>query len=180
MDLIEKFMPLLKQSRITPVKASKLASRAESIHRSRFKFHEVLFSNRFTDSSISDFIVKGPSGLLLGALSNLIDNAIYWSRERRIREANVKPAIMLTADTTHFDGPALVIADNGRGFQMEPDEMILPFRTLKPSGMGIGLYYVSLVMETIGGKLLFPNAKDIELPEVYDGACVALVFPKNN
>lgn len=35
-------------------------------------------------------------------------------------------------------------------------------------------------METIGGKLLFPNAKDIELPEVYDGACVALVFPKNN
>lgn len=87
---------------------------------------------------------------------------------------------MLTADTTHFDGPALVIADNGRGFQMEPDEMILPFRTLKPSGMGIGLYYVSLVMETIGGKLLFPNAKDIELPEVYDGACVALVFPKNN
>lgn len=180
MDLIEKFMPLLKQSRITPVKASKLASRAESIHGSRFKFHEVLFSNRFTDSSISDFIVKGPSGLLLGALSNLIDNAIYWSRERRIREANVKPAIMLTADTTHFDGPALVIADNGRGFQMEPDEMILPFRTLKPSGMGIGLYYVSLVMETIGGKLLFPNAKDIELPEVYDGACVALVFPKNN
>ena len=180
MDLIEKFMPLLKQSRITPVKASKLASRAEAIHRSRFKFHEVLFSNRFTDSSISDFIVKGPSGLLLGALSNLIDNAIYWSRERRIREANVKPAIMLTADTTHFDGPALVIADNGRGFQMEPDEMILPFRTLKPSGMGIGLYYVSLVMETIGGKLLFPNAKDLELPEVYDGACVALVFPKNN
>ena len=180
MDLIEKFMPILKQNRITPVKASKLASRAEAIHRSRFKFHEVLFSNRFTDSSISDFIVKGPSGLLLGALSNLIDNAIYWSRERRIREANVKPAIMLTADTTHFDGPALVIADNGRGFQMEPDEMILPFRTLKPSGMGIGLYYVSLVMETIGGKLLFPNAKDLELPEVYDGACVALVFPKNN
>lgn len=180
MDLIEKFMPILKQNRITPVKASKLASRAESIHWSRFKFHDVLFSNRFTDSNVSDFIVKGPSGLLLGALSNLIDNAIYWSRERRIREANVKPAIMLTADTTHFDGPALVIADNGRGFQMEPDEMILPFRTLKPSGMGIGLYYVSLVMETIGGKLLFPNAKDIELPEVYDGACVALVFPKNN
>lgn len=180
MDLIEKFMPLLKQSRITPVKASKYASRVESIHKSRFKFHEVIFSNRLTDENISDFIVKGPSGLILGALSNLIDNAIFWSRERRIREVNLKPAVMLTADTTHFDGPALVIADNGRGVQMEPDEMILPFRTLKPSGMGIGLYYVSLVMETIGGKLLFPNAKDIELPDVYDGACVALVFPKNN
>lgn len=180
MNLIEKFMPLLKQSRITPVKASKLAGRAESIHKSRFKYHEVLFSNRFSDSNDSDFIVKGPSGLLLGALSNLIDNAIYWSRERRIREDNVKPAIMLMPDIVHFDGPALVIADNGRGFQMEPDEMILPFRSLKPSGMGIGLYYVSLVMETIGGKLIFPDAKDVGVPEVYDGACVALVFPKNN
>ncbi len=178
MDLIEKFMPLLKQNRIKPVKASKLAERAEAIHKSRFKFHEVLFSNRFSESNVSDFMIKGPSGLLLGALSNLIDNAIYWSRERRIRENNIKPAVMLAADTIHFDGPALVLADNGRGFQMEPDEMILPFRTLKPSGMGIGLYYVSLVMETIGGKLLFPKAKEIELPEAYDGACVALVFPK--
>ena len=59
-------------------------------------------------------------------------------------------------------------------------QMILPFRTLKPSGMGIGLYYVSLVMETIGGKLLFPNAKELGLPEAYVGACVALVFPSNN
>lgn len=63
---------------------------------------------------------------------------------------------------------------------MEPDEMILPFRTLKPSGMGIGLYYASLVMETIGGKLLFPEIHDLGLPEAYDGACVALVFPNNN
>ena len=125
-------------------------------------------------------MVKGPSGLILGALSNLIDNAIYWSRERRVREEGFKPAIVISSDINNFDGPALVVADNGRGFQMEPDEMILPFRTLKPSGMGIGLYYVSLVMETIGGKLLFPNAKELGLPEAYVGACVALVFPSNN
>lgn len=180
MDLMEKFMPLLKQSRMTPVKASKLAERVSSIHKSRFKFHEVLFSNRFTESNVSDFMVKGPGGLILGALSNLIDNAIYWSRERRVREEGFKPAIVITSDINNFDGPALVVADNGRGFQMEPDEMILPFRTLKPSGMGIGLYYVSLVMETIGGKLLFPNAKELGLPEAYVGACVALVFPSNN
>ena len=180
MDLIEKFMPLLKRSRITTVKASKFAERVATIHKSRFEYHEVLFSNRFTESCITDFIINGPSGLILGALSNLIDNAIYWARERKIREKRLKPAVMITADTVHFDGPALLVADNGRGFQMEPDEMILPFRTLKPSGMGIGLYYVSLVMETIGGKLLFLSAKDMDLPDVYDGACVALVFPKNN
>ena len=113
-------------------------------------------------------------------MSNLIDNAIYWSRERPVRDNTpIKPAVMITSDITNFDGPAILIVDNGRGFQMEPDEMILPFRTLKPSGMGIGLYYTSLVMETIGGKLLFPNINDLALPDVYDGACVALVFPKD-
>lgn len=181
MDLMEKFMPLLTRSRISSVKASKYAERVSSIHQSRFNYHDVIFSNRFTCPDINDFIIKGPSGLILSALSNLIDNAIYWTRERRVRNSeSFKSAIMITSDTTHFDGPAIIVADNGRGFQMEPDEMILPFRTLKPSGMGIGLYYVSLVMETVGGKILFPDTKDLGLPEVYDGACVALVFANNN
>lgn len=58
--------------------------------------------------------------------------------------------------------------------------MILPFRSLKPNGMGVGLYYTSLVMEIVGGKLLFPPIDSLELPKVYDGACVALVFPNIN
>lgn len=180
MDLMEKFMPLLRNNRVSSVKASKYAERVSSIHNSRFQYHNIIFSNRFQNQEAIDFIINGPSGLILGAMSNLIDNAIYWSRERPVRDNTpIKPAVMITSDITNFDGPAILIVDNGRGFQMEPDEMILPFRTLKPSGMGIGLYYTSLVMETIGGKLLFPNINDLALPDVYDGACVALVFPKD-
>ena len=37
-----------------------------------------------------------------------------------------------------------------------------------------------LVMNMIGGKLLFPDNLDMEIPKVYNGACIALVFPKNN
>jgi hypothetical protein len=33
-------------------------------------------------------------------------------------------------------------------------------------------------MNTIGGKLLFPDSSDLEIPQVYDGACIALIFPK--
>lgn len=180
MDLMEKFMPLLKRSKTVSINASKFAERVASIHKSRFKYHNVVFSNRFTEPETVDFLISGPSGLILGALSNLIDNSIYWSRERPVREGNtLSPAVMIGTDTSHFDGPAILVADNGRGFQMDPEEMILPFRTLKPTGMGIGLYYASLVMETVGGKLIFPNITELGLPAVYDGACVALVFPNN-
>lgn len=87
---------------------------------------------------------------------------------------------MVAPDLVHFDGPAIIVADNGCGFQMDEDEMILPFRSLKQNGMGIGLYYTSLVMEIVGGKLLFPAIDSLDLPSVYDGACVSLVFSNSN
>jgi nitrogen fixation/metabolism regulation signal transduction histidine kinase len=44
--------------------------------------------------------------------------------------------------------------------------------------MGVGLYYVDQVMESIGGKLIITNAEELDLPAVYSGAAVALVFNK--
>lgn len=180
MDLIEKFMPLMRNSRPATYKASKYVDKVSSIHHNRFIYHKVLFSNRFIAQNCGDFTISGPSGLIMGALSNIVDNAIYWSRERRAKEGDgVVPAVMITSDLEHFDGPTILIIDNGNGFQMNPEEMVLPFRSLKPEGLGVGLYYASLVMEVIGGKLLFPSIAELDIPEVYDGACVALVFPSN-
>ena len=82
-------------------------------------------------------------------------------------------------DTEHFDGPAIAIADNGVGFLMNPEDVILPFRTMKPNGMGVGLYYVNLVMEMSKGKLLFVEPKDAGFGAEYNGACVVLVFPNS-
>ena len=179
-DLIEKFMPMLKQTRKVKLSASNLAERAISIHKNRFSYHKIIFDCPFLGEPELDFKVYGVGGLLLSALSNIIDNAIYWSCENAEREGNgFEPAILLTTDLKSFDGPAIIVADNGAGFKMDEEEMILPFRTLKPSSMGVGLYYVSLVMSMVGGKLIFTNRKEMGLPEKYDGACVALVFPKN-
>lgn len=179
-DLIEKFMPMLKQTRKITLSASRLAERVISIHKNRFSYHHIYFDCPILESQELDFKVNGIGGLLLSALSNIIDNAIFWSCENAEREGNgFVPSILLTSDLHSFDGPALVVADNGAGFKMDEDEMILPFRTLKPSSMGVGLYYVSLVMNMVGGKLIFTNAKDLNLPATFNGACVALVFPKN-
>lgn len=181
MELIEKFMPLMRNSKNVTALASKFAERVGEIHKTRFRYHKVLFSNRFTEENNNDFSITGPAGMIMSALSNLVDNAIFWSRERRAKEnGKYKPAVLIASDTTHFDGPAIIVADNGCGFQMDEDDMILPFRSLKPQGMGVGLYYTSLVMEIIGGKLLFPAIDTLDLPSVYNGACVALVFQKVN
>lgn len=179
-DLIEKFMPMLKQTRIITINASVLAERVVSIHKNRFVYHHISFDCPLLNSPEKDFKVNGVGGLLLSAISNIVDNAIYWSCENAERQGDgFEPSILLTTDLQTYDGPSLIVADNGAGFKMDEDEMILPFRTLKPSSMGVGLYYVSLVMNMIGGKLIFSNQADLHLPEKYSGACVVLVFPKN-
>jgi hypothetical protein len=44
--------------------------------------------------------------------------------------------------------------------------------------MGLGLYFTDLVMNMLGGKLVFPDNDDLDIPKVYSGASLALVFPK--
>lgn len=178
-DLIEKFMPMLRQTRKITISASNLAERVFSIHKNRFLYHKINFECPLLKTKENDFNVNGVGGLLLSAVSNIIDNAIYWACENAEREGmGFIPSVLLATDLTSFDGPAMIVADNGAGFKMDEDEMILPFRTLKPSSMGVGLYYVSLVMRMVGGKLIFSNRNDLNLPTKYSGACVVLVFPK--
>jgi nitrogen fixation/metabolism regulation signal transduction histidine kinase len=61
---------------------------------------------------------------------------------------------------------------------LEPEDLIMPFKSTRPGGMGLGLYFVNMVMEMVGGKLLFPDKEELSLPKVYNGAIIALVFPK--
>lgn len=178
--LIENFAPIVKQNKKLKLKASQLIERAKQIHETRFKYHEIIFSSPVLTGDDDDFNIVGPGNLLLSALSNIIDNSIYWVKinsELR-KDPQYRKAIYVGTDIDSFDGPAIMIADTGTGFQMDPEDMILPFRTMRPEGMGLGLYYVNLVMETIGGKLLFPNRNVYNIPSVYDGAFVVLVFPK--
>ena len=43
---------------------------------------------------------------------------------------------------------------------------------------GCNRYFSDVVMNMVGGKLIFPDSLDLNIPKVYDGACIALVFPK--
>lgn len=179
--LIENFAPVVKQSRKIKTVASKLIERALEIHNSRFNYHNIIVSSPILTKESEDFELNGPGNLLLSSLSNIIDNAIYWVdvQSEITSSPHYHKAIYISSDVKSFDGPAIIIADNGTGFNLDADSLVQPYRTLKPGGMGLGLYFVNLVMETIGGKLLFPSMEDCDIPSAYTGAIIALISPKN-
>jgi len=108
----------------------------------------------------------------------LIDNSIFWTKHRFEKNKKIPPAILVTTDLDSFSKPAIIVADNGEGFKMEFEKMTRPFNTLKPGGMGLGLYFTSMVMELINGELAFLKPGDIKIPSSYNGAIIALIFKK--
>ena len=175
--ILEDFSPLLKQNSHIEFSVADLAQKSISLNQNRFDYHHIEVEERL----VNDFHQKGASNLLLSSFSNIIDNAIYWmdyKEETRGNKENYKKKFFISIDTNSFDGPAIMFADNGNGFEMDTDSLVQPYKTLKPDGMGLGLYYVDLVMQSIGGKILFPDVSLYDVPEEYCGAFIVLVFPK--
>jgi C4-dicarboxylate-specific signal transduction histidine kinase len=99
-----------------------------------------------------------------------------WSDSRENTKTPVRKLYIDVDNELDDEGPAIVIADTGPGFQDVPERLIRPFFTRKPDGMGLGLYYSNIAMELSDGKLLFPERDELHLPKAFDGAAVALVF----
>lgn len=113
------------------------------------------------------------ANLIVGSIINIIDNSIWWTTYAGVPEKSI-----YIKATDELNGkPAIVIADNGCGFSLLPEDAIKPFVSTKPNGMGLGLNIVNEIMISQGGALAFPERGDIDLPDRYkNGAVVALVF----
>lgn len=178
-QILESLSPLLRQNKASLTNAKNVIEIAKHRNSNRFNYHKIIFSSPVLTGENQNFNFKAPTNLLISAISNLIDNAIYWTTSKRdLVGAEFKPGIYIGTDFNTFGSPAIIVADNGEGFKVEPEYLTQPFKTKKEGGMGLGLYFSDLVMNMIGGKLLFPDSLDLEIPEVYNGACIALVFPK--
>ncbi|WP_298516226.1 ATP-binding protein [uncultured Kordia sp.] len=177
-QILENLSPILRQNKNRQTSAKFIVEKARNINKNRFGYHNAIFSSPLITEENPNFNFKAPTSLLISAISNLIDNSIYWTTSKRDLEGEeFKPGIFIGSDLNSFDGPAIIVADNGNGFSIEPEFLTQPFKTKREGGMGLGLYFTDLVMNMIGGKLIFPDSLDLNIPKVYDGACVALVFP---
>lgn len=153
---------------------------ANEVSKRRFVRHNVQVEFNLPELD-PPFVVGGSFDLLLGALTNMIDNSLYWLR---VRYPEIKPdepalrKLFIGISQDLEGGRALVIADNGPGFSGDPELLAEPFVTGRPGGSGLGLYYASLAIQLSGGVLEFPDPSDLELPDWVDGAVIAMVFPE--
>jgi len=178
--LLDGFSTLLRRSDRKQMKATELVKRARDVSAARFRFHQTYFECPLLEGAQPDFEAKMTQGLMLGAITNLFDNALYWLRVKwpDSEESSTQLYRKLYVGTSNDleGGPAIIIADNGPGFKDAADFLTKPFFTRRPDGMGLGLYYVKLAMELSGGSIQFPEPGDVGVPEEYDGAVIALVF----
>jgi signal transduction histidine kinase len=108
----------------------------------------------------------GHSDDLATALTNLIDNAIYWLKHHDI----VRPKIRISARVPEVDKTILEISDNGVGI---PDEFLRQVFdvgfSLKPSGTGLGLSIARESISRSGGELSVSDSSQ--------GACFLISLP---
>ncbi len=177
--MLDGFSTLLRRDSKRRHRASRLAAEAQRFNLLRLRHHRIRL-NCPVLHGVDDFESRYAFGLVLGALNNLIDNALYWMRVRWPElpedQAASKRRLFLGASHDLRHGPALVVADTGVGFQDVPELVTRPFFTRKPDGMGLGLYYANLAMELNGGRLTFPERGEVNVPDECDGAVVAMVF----
>ncbi|MXY51064.1 MAG: ATP-binding protein [Gammaproteobacteria bacterium] len=180
MRILDGFATLLRRDSKREHSAQRLVLRARQINLLRLRHHRIQLECPLLDGN-GDFEARYSFGLVLGALNNLIDNALYWMRVRWPDQDEEPPTqsrrLFIGATDEFADGPAIVIADNGVGFQGDSAEDVTrPFFTRKPDGMGLGLYYANLAMELNDGRLAFPQREEVEIPDAHDGAITSLVF----
>ena len=179
--LLDGFATLLRRDSVQQHTSRKLMDAARRINILRFRHHRIEFVCPLLHGDGDGFHSRFAFSLVLGALNNLVDNALYWLRVRWPDEPMPTEPLerkLYVGTSRDFEaGPAVVVADNGAGFQGDPPEhLVRPFFTRKPEGMGLGLYYANLAMELSGGQLVFPRVGEIEVPEEFSGAAVALIF----
>lgn len=180
-QILDGFSTLLRRGSKKQYTSNELISATRQFNSLRFRHHGIEFSCPPLEEIDLNFKSSYSFGLILGALNNLIDNSLYWLRVRWPENDPISKRCLFIGTSDNFvSGPAIVIADNGPGFQGDsPDLLTRPFFTRKPDGMGLGLYYASLAMELNGGYLAFPQQGEFDIPEKYDGAVVAMIFKVN-
>lgn len=163
---------LLKNPNPAKTSASTLIKEAIFSAEIRMKRHHITLINGM-EKGCPDFRIEGSKQMLVAAITNLIDNSIHWL------EFKNPPRRYLYLGTTKDleGGPAILIGDNGPGFgDDDPEDLVQPFFSRRPGGMGLGLYVVSEVMRVNKGRLMFPADGDVDLPGQINGAVVALQF----
>jgi signal transduction histidine kinase len=142
----------------TPLNRRRYRNEIE-IHGSNIaKYIEELFSERLIRHSIDikptnafrNMTILGYPSTFYPVFINLIDNAIFWLKDRPLpREVKLDAK-----------GKAFIVSDNGPGIPLRDREAIFELGfTRKPGGRGMGLYISQEVLKKVNYQLLLSDKK---------------------
>lgn len=171
-DIVESYGDLVRKEPKKTENAAKLIEQSLFNVELRLEAHKIEVTRNYKGLPES-IEIKCKRNLVVGSIMNIIDNSIWWLDYSEIEEK--KLFIAISNDLPGYQ--CIVIADNGPGFNLPTEEIVKPFVTGKPDGMGLGLHIVKEVMHMQGGRLIFPEKGDFNLPgEFGKGAVVVLAF----
>lgn len=173
-NLIDGYSILIKKSDVKERNLKGVIKQSIFNIEFRLNAHNIsLNSNYLLRSENTDAICSEDH--FLNAIMNLLDNSIWWLGYSNTQN----PSIFIDISDNYEGYISVIVADNGPGFSLPTEEIIQPFISDKIGGMGIGLHLVDQIMESLGGKLIFPDNDIFDLPSNYSkGAVVALAFKK--
>lgn len=175
-QLVEGYGLLAKNYKPETQELNKLLDQAIRNDLFRFRKHNISIEKKYLERK-KKYMGLCSLNFLINATMNLFDNSIWWLKYAKIKERKIYIDI-----TDDFEGySTIIVADNGPGFTLTREELISPFITTKPdgAGMGIGLHLTNEIMNSLHGKLLFPEPDDFDIPnEFKKGAIVGLAFKK--
>jgi two-component system sensor histidine kinase FlrB len=112
-----------------------------------------------------DVVILGNKTALVGALQNLIHNALT------VKPLHAVIKLAASRQTDHPDWVNLSVTDNGPGINVENlNRVFEPFFTTKSNGTGLGLAVVRSVAQSHQGNVNVSNLDD-------GGACFTLCLP---
>ncbi|MBM3235564.1 hypothetical protein FJZ31_04630 [Candidatus Poribacteria bacterium] len=175
-DLIEGYTLLIRKNSRKKWDLKKLIEQSVFNTEFRFKSHKITIVKDYQKfKGISEVSCAG--NLVIGTIMNIMGNSIWWLEYGEIQDKKV----FISISEEIPDYVSLIIADNGPGFALPVDEIIKPFVSAKPDGMGIGLHIAEETMKAHKGKLIFPEWGDFSIPDEFkNGATVVLAFRKED
>lgn len=164
---------VIRQSNKSKKDLIKLVKQSLSNIQFRLKAHDVEIINRYESRTNINTEVTCAQNLIMSSIINIIDNSIWWQTYGRTKKKKIFVDIVQEPDKYL----SVLIADNGPGFSIPPEEAVKPFISDKVGGMGLGLHLADEVMKGHKGKLSFPDPADFDLPgEFQEGAKILLSF----
>lgn len=108
--------------------------------------------------SEADFSIKMNKGRLIQIIDNIINNSLYWIKDRKYQEPSYIPIISIV-----IEKPWIYIFDNGYGVANSvEDSLFEPFVTTKPrgKGRGLGLFIISQLLDAVGCSIMLEHQRN--------------------